>query len=347
MQTSSQGKEILVGIDLGTSRTAIISNRGTKKMIRTVVGYPKDIIGVKILGQTRVIGEEALEKHSYLNLFYPLENGVLKETSEKDNQATMELLQHVMTLVGAGPTDKVSGIVGVPARASISSRSQLLKFTDSVMDFSMVVSEPFMVAYGLNRLNRSIIIDIGAGTIDLCAMKGMIPGSDDQITLLKGGNYIDDIFMKAVAESYPEVQFTPLLAQKIKDAHGFVGDAPEAVVVNLRTGGRPVPHDLTEELRMSCESIVPDIVESLEHIITLFDPEEQEEVLQNIILAGGGSRIRGLDSMIADALQGFGTVKISRVSDPDYAGAAGALKMASELPTDYWNQIGDVMGEEG
>ncbi|MBF0587881.1 MAG: rod shape-determining protein [Magnetococcales bacterium] len=343
MQTS-QGKDILLGIDLGTSRTAIMSNRGLKKMIRSVVGYPKDIIGVKILGRTHVIGDEALEKHPYLNLYFPLENGVLKETSEKDTQAAIELLQSVIAMVNPKPADRISAIVGVPARASVSSRGQLLKITNELLDYSMVVSEPFMVAYGLNRLNRAIVVDIGAGTVDICAMRGMVPGTDDQITLLKAGNFIDEVFQKAVQESYPDVQFTPFLAQKIKDQFGFVGEPQEEVVVDLRSGGRPVPHDLTDELRTACEAIVPDVVESLEQIITMFDPDDQDEVLQNIILAGGGSNIRGLDVMLVNALKGYGTVKVSRVSDPDYAGAAGALKMATELPAEYWNQIGDVMG---
>ncbi len=343
MQTS-QGKEILIGIDLGTSRTAIMSNRGLKKMVRSVVGYPKDIIGVKILGRTHVIGDEALEKHPYLNLSFPLENGVLKETSEKDTQAAMELLQHVIALVNPKPADRICGIIGVPARASVSSRGQLLKITNELLDYSMVVSEPFMVAYGLNRLNRAIVVDIGAGTVDICAMKGMVPGTDDQITLLKAGNFVDEVFQKAVQESYPDVQFTPYLAQKVKDQFGFVGAPQEEVVVDLRSGGRPVPHDLTEELRTACEAIVPDIVESLEQVVTLFDPDDQDEVLQNIILAGGGSNIRGLDVMLVNALKGYGTVKVSRVSDPDFAGCAGALKMATELPSEYWNQIGDVMG---
>ncbi|MBF0370022.1 MAG: rod shape-determining protein [Magnetococcales bacterium] len=336
--------QLFLGIDLGTSRTTIMSNRGAKEMVRSVVGYPRDIIGVKLLNRTSAIGEEALEKRSFMNLCFPLSEGVLKEDSEKQTQAARELLQHVITLANPRPGDQVCGIVGVPARASVTNKGQLLRITEDLMDISLVVSEPFMVAYGLNKLNNAIIIDIGAGTIDIAAMKGNIPGVDDQLTLLKAGDYVDEVLAAAISESYPDVQMTPFLAQKIKDAHGFVGEPPGEVVVTLRAGGKPVPHDVTREVRAACETIVPNILDSLEELVTTFDPEDQEEAVGNIILAGGGSKIRGLDVALASRLGDFGEVNISRVADPDYAGCAGALKLATELPPDYWSQVGEVAG---
>ncbi|OSM08635.1 MamK family actin-like protein [Magnetofaba australis] len=341
---NSNDKRLYVGIDLGTSRTTIMSRRGAKSMVRSVVGYPRDIIGVKILNNTVVVGQEALDNHTYLNLHFPLADGVLKETSEKDEQAAIELLRHVVSLADAQADEKIYGIIGVPARASVYNKSQLLKISDEVMDMSMVVSEPFMVAYGLEKLNNAIIIDIGAGTIDLCAMKGTVPAPNDQVTLMKGGNYVDEVFCQAIAESYPDVQMTSYLAQKIKEKHGFVGDPTEEVVVNLRSGGKPMLHDVTRELRFACETIIPDILESMESLISGYDPEDQTEALKNVILAGGGCNMIGLDTALAEGLKEYGKVNVSRVADPDFAGSAGALKLASELPTEYWNQVGDIIG---
>ncbi|MEG3640739.1 MamK family actin-like protein [Magnetococcus sp. PR-3] len=337
-------KQLFVGIDLGTSRTAIMTRRGVKTMVRSVVGYPKDIIGVKILNNTVVVGQEALDNQAYLNLYYPLADGVLKETSEKDEMAAKELLQYVINQAQPQGDEQILGIVGVPARTSIYNKSQLLKITDELMNMSMVVSEPFMVAYGLDKLNNAIVIDIGAGTIDICAMKGTVPSDKDQITLLKGGNYVDEVFTHAIAESYPDVQITSYIAQKIKEKHGFVGEPTEEVVVNLRAGGKPMLHDVTRELRFACETVIPDILESVEKLVLSFDPENQQEALKNIILAGGGSNMIGLDAALSEGLKEYGKVNVSRVADPDFAGAAGALKLATELPTEYWNQVGDIVG---
>ena len=76
---SEPEKQLLLGIDLGTSRTAVMSDRGAKEMVRSVVGYAKDIISVKLLGAPCVIGETALDKRSFVNLHYPLEDGVIRE----------------------------------------------------------------------------------------------------------------------------------------------------------------------------------------------------------------------------------------------------------------------------
>ncbi|MBF0215250.1 MAG: hypothetical protein HQM00_17110, partial [Magnetococcales bacterium] len=151
MTTKKTEKVLLLGIDLGTARTAVMSNRQFKGLVHSVVGYPKDIIGVKILNRTQVVGAEAIEKRALLDLYHPLQDGVLKEASERDLEAARELLAHVIALAGATAGDQVCGIIGVPARASLSNKGQLLRILEGLMDVAMVVSEPFMVAYGQNR----------------------------------------------------------------------------------------------------------------------------------------------------------------------------------------------------
>ena len=71
-----------------------------------------------------------------------------------------------------------------------------------------------------------------------------------------------------------------------------------------------------------------------------FDPEQQEETLKNIILAGGGSRIRGLDAMLEEQLQEYGDIEVTCVEDPDFVGSAGALQLAEEVPVDQWHELG-------
>ncbi|MBF0382319.1 MAG: rod shape-determining protein [Magnetococcales bacterium] len=338
-------QRLLLGIDLGTSLTAVISNRGKKALVRSVVGYPHDIIATKILNDVLVVGDEALVKRSYLDIYFPLADGVLKEGSHRHSQAAKELLEYSIAQINPQPGDEIFGIIGVPARASVSNKNHLLKLASSMMTMAMVVSEPFMAAYGLNRLTNAIIIDIGAGTVDFCAMKGTVPTSDDQITLIKAGNYIDDMLVAAIEESYPQVQITPLLAKKIKEQYGYVGEQSEEIVVTLRSNGKPSSYDVGPEVGRACSAILPDIFETLESLVPLFDPEHQEEALQNIILAGGGGHIRGLSEAIVDHMQDYGDVNVVRVADPAFSGAAGALKLATELPLEYWHEVGDVVGE--
>lgn len=338
---STISKQLLLGIDFGTSRTAVVSNRGYKKITRSIVGYPKDIIGIKYLGKAQVFGEEALKNRSALTLYHPLEDGVVREASEKDYNAALELLKHVITEAKQNEDVPVSGIIGVPSRASIMNKELLLKIAAEVMETAMVVSEPFMVAYEMNKLNNCIVVDIGAGTVDICGVKGSIPGPKDQITLLKGGDYLDERLESAIQQKYFDVQITRNLVRTIKEQHAFVGPSPTGPLkVTLRSEGKPAEYDITSEMRAVCESIVPDIVENIIGVMKGYDPENQQEALNNIYLAGGGSNIRGLSSMIATRLQEYGEVKVSCVEDPDFSGCKGALKLAQDLPPEHWDKIG-------
>ena len=344
MSNEMSEKALLLGIDLGTARTAVMSNRKFKALVHSVVGYPRDIIGVKILNRTQIIGSEAIEKRSYLDLFHPLEHGVVKEASEKDLEAAHELIKYVIEMADPEPGEKVCGIIGVPARASLSNKVQLLKICEGLMDISLVVSEPFMVAYGLGQLHNTIIIDIGAGTIDICALTGTVPKAENQVSILKGGDYIDLLLESAIKDAYPGVQIDRHLARTIKEQSAFVGEPLEEVIYSMRINSKPADLDVTEPIRISCETIVGDIIENIKQLLPVFSPEHQNAALSNIILAGGGSRIRGLGAMIEHQLKEYGDAEVSMVADAEYSGAQGALKLAMELPPEYWNQIGEMAG---
>ncbi|MBF0219279.1 MAG: rod shape-determining protein [Gammaproteobacteria bacterium] len=332
-------QDLLVGIDLGTSRSAVVTNRGLRTMFESVVAYPKDLIGVRLLGATHVVGDAALDK-AYLQLTYPLKDGVIQGRSEQERDAARKLLEHAIALAEPRPGDRVCAVIGVPANASKVNQDQVLEMALQMMDIAMVVSEPFMVAYGLDQLSDSIVVDIGAGTTDLCALKGRLPQSGDQVSLIKAGNFIDDLLCSSITARYPDIQMTTAIARHIKEQHAFVGQSSERIEVQLREKGKPVHVDVTSEVRTACEAIVPEMIEQLERLIQGFEPGSQAKAVGNIILAGGGSRIRGLGQMIADALRSYGDVKVNGVKDVIYTGAEGALKLANDLPPEYWDQIG-------
>ena len=341
--------ELFLGIDFGTSRTAVISNRGFKSITPSVVGYPKDIIGIKFLGKAQVFGDDVLKNRSALTVYRPLEDGVIRDASESDYNAAFELLKHVVQEAKEDcPADvKVSCILGVPSKASLTNKEQLLEIAQKVVSVAMIVSEPFMVAYQLNKLNNSIIVDIGAGTVDICGVKGSVPTANDQITTLKGGDYIDERLESAIKQKFYDVQITRNLVRTIKEQYAFVGNSASPLLVTLRSEGKPGTYDITNEMRSVCESIVPDIVENIIDIMKGYDPEDQPEVLKNIFLAGGGSQIKGLAVMISDKLKEYGEIKVSCVDDPDFTGCSGALKLTQDLPSEHWDKVGFASSSAG
>ena len=200
-------------------------------------------------------------------------------------------------------------------------------------------SEPFLVAYGLELFNNALVIDIGAGTLDLCRMHGTIQGEDDQRTLLKAGNYIDSRFHMLLQEQVKDSPVTLEMSRRIKEEYAFVSSNKEVIAVDFQVDGKPRTYDVTEPLREACESLLPDLVASARELIISFDPEFQHELRQNILVAGGGSQIRGLGEEVRSNLSEFGNCKVTIAEDPIYSGAVGALKLAEDMPESEWRRF--------
>ena len=224
--------EILhVGIDLGTSRSSISASNGERFVVDSFVGWPADMVARKVLKREVLIGHEAVANRSMLDLHRPLERGLLKEGSDKDVEAVRELLKHLLRLVGVSKNGRVDSsnvraVVGVPAAALRTNKQYLRNSMKGIVDSLMIVSEPFAVAYGLNALLHTLIVDIGAGTTDFCVMRGRYPTEEDQRTLTTAGDSIDQHLLKLIQERYPQANITIFMVREWKEKNSFVGDAP-------------------------------------------------------------------------------------------------------------------------
>ncbi len=334
-------KRLLLGIDLGASRTAVMSNRGTKESIPSVVGYPKDLIGVKLLGEPYVVGRKALEMESRLGLRHPFADATGKEYSEPDLAAARHLLSHVIKAARPERGDEIHAVIGLPVGVSAVNKERLLRIARETADLALAVSEPFLVAYGLGRLENTLIVDIGAGTVDICAIRGAIPPPRDQVSIAKAGNFVDQMLVASILKTYPGARMDSTLARSIKEKHSFVGDGNDGpVVVGMRTTGGPVSEDVTELIGAACESLIPEIVEGIGALVRDLAPADRATLLGNIVLAGGGSRTRGLETCLAENLKEFGKIGVSRAGDPVFDGSQGALELARNLPPEYWRRLG-------
>jgi len=118
-----------------------------------------------------------------------------------------------------------------------------------------------------------------------------------------------------------------------------VRDIDGEIQVELPVDGKPVMHDIKDEIRRACESILPAIIETTTEMIARVDPEFQVKIKNNIVLAGGGSLIRGIVEYLQEALKEYGTCKVTRIVDPLFGGADGALKLAQDMPSNYWETL--------
>src|SRR5688500_10208553 len=147
---------LLMGIDLGTSRSSIVSMNGLRKTVESYVGYAKDPVSRKFLKTDVVYGKAALDNRLSVDLYRPLEKGVIKGTLEnaqgspeemdKNLKAAQLLVKHLVDLADPGRDDLLFAVVGVPSNASKKNKQGILDACKEVLDAVMIVSEPFTVA---------------------------------------------------------------------------------------------------------------------------------------------------------------------------------------------------------
>lgn len=343
MTTKKKGKasdDILhIGIDLGTSRSAVSASNGKREWVLSYVGWPRDFVSRKLLGEDIVFGETAVENRLSLDVIRPLESGVIRDGTPRHEEAVRKLIHHLIELAEPREDQLIYAAVGVPAEALKLNKLAIRNATREYADSLMVISEPFAIAYGQDTLNHAMIIDIGAGTVDFCIMHGTLPGEEDQRTLTTGGDAIDRLFLERLTEKYPNAKVSAPVLRKFKETNAFVGSNASKVKLDLSVDGKMIEFDLTKDLRESCESILPPIVETMTDLISRYEPEFQEQVRRNVYLAGGGSQIGGLAAALEDALSDYGTFQISTVDDPLFAGADGALALARDMPEEYWENM--------
>ena len=344
-ETSKDQGVLYLGIDLGTSRTSVSASNGVRDTVASFVGYPKDVVAQKLLKKDVLFGDDALKHRLSLDFYRPLEAGVLKASDEGGDfegnlRAASDLIGEIIRLAKPRKDELVYAVIGAPAQASIRNKEVILDAARKTVDSVMLCSEPFAVAYGLEWLEDVLVIDIGAGTVDLCRMHGTMPEDTDQITMDTAGDFVDQQLTDRISAAFPEAQFSTQMIKTIKERHSSVADEMEPVVVSLPVQGKPTDFDITDIMRESCRQMIPPIVEGLGKLVASFDPEFQQRLKERVLLAGGGSMIKGLDSAIEREMQRtLGGGRVVRIEEPIYGGANGALKIAHDMPAEFWEQL--------
>ena len=331
---------LYIGIDLGTFRSVMVSSDSHEVEELTVIGTPKDPIARNFLKRDVLFGEEALKNRLALNLFRPLELGVIKNTQE-DREFIAHFITHLIGLSDPEDYDRVVAVIGAPAEASYVDKTAIFDAAAGSVNAAMIISEPFAVAYALDMIEHTLVIDIGAGTADLCRVYGTIPGPGDQMHTGHAGDFVDRKIIEEVQSKYSGAQITKDMARRWKEQYSFVGTASpdEPVMVDFSIEGKAMNLDITDCIQRACESIVDPIVENVKELISGSNPEYHDQFRRNMVLAGGGSGIKGLGAMIERKLSDMGDVNVHVVDDPVRLGAMGGLRLAMEVPEEMWKNL--------
>lgn len=356
-QRPAKTKTVLIGFDLGTNKSCVLAgNAGAtdialSKVIPSVVGYVKDgIVEGIIAGNSSVLfGEEALKNLLHVNLIAPLAEGVIAHPD-----AAKDFFRHIRSLVDPTATAEIRAVVGIPANADDRAREDIRQCSQGSFDRILLVPEPFLAALGfrddsrlgqpgyVDPVTNSLFIDIGGGTSDLCLVQGYFPTREDQISIPFAGDAIDEILHTEMNRVYPNNGLSRLKVREIKETHSYVGPVRKPIDVRVIIGGKAHTLDLGEALGRAANTLMEKIYPSLTALITRAPSDSVVSLLQNIIITGGGSQIKGIDTVLQKRLSddGYEAPKV-KLAGQDYKRyvALGALKAARSARENQWQYL--------
>ncbi len=292
-----------VGIDLGTANTLVyLRGKGI------VVTEPSVVAVNQKTGQVVAVGAAAKDMlgrtPGHLSAVRPLVDGVIS-----DFEATEEMLAYLMNRA-QGVSRKILGpraVIGVPSGIT---NVEIRAVRDAAQNAGArevhIVEEPIAAALGIRMPMReavgSMLVDIGGGTVDIAVLSlgGIVRAKNLRVA---GDKLNQDII------SYVRSEFKILIGEKtaeaVKMAIGSVverGGGLEAVVRgrDLITG---LPREIIltdSDIREAISQSIDTLVESVREVLETTPPEILSDIMRSgIVLAGGGSLLKGLDELLS------------------------------------------------
>ena len=153
--------------------------------------------------------------------------------------------------------------IGAPAEASHADKTAIFDAAAGSANSAMIISEPFAVAYALDMIHHTLVIDIGAGTTDLCRVCRTI---EAQAT----------VHRYARLRRQPTHQGDSVQIQRCSNhqdmARRWKNGSPlcqpplqEPILVDFSIEGKAMTLNITD-LQAACESIVDTIVENVKKL---------------------------------------------------------------------------------
>ncbi len=350
-------KVVLVGFDLGTNKSCLLTGTpgsndiSASKIVPTAVGYVRDGIvdGIIAGNASTLFGEEAVHNVLHVNLVTPLDRGVIAH-----RDAARDFLQHIRTLADPSGQAEMRIVVGIPANADEQAREDIRQCATGIFDRILLIPEPFLAALGyrddsrlgqpgyVDPVTNSLFIDIGGGTSDLCLVQGYFPTRDDQISIAFAGDAIDALMRQDIDRVYPNNGLTHMRIREIKENHSYVGSIRKPIDVKVIMGGKSHTLELGEVIGRACNTLIEKIYPALTTLIARASSDGIVTLLQNIVITGGGSQVKGLDTVLQKKLadDGYESPKV-RLAGQDYKRyvAIGALKAARAARENQWQYL--------
>jgi rod shape-determining protein MreB and related proteins len=323
-----------VGIDLGTANTLVfIPEKGI------VIDEPSVVAIHNKTGKILAVGNEAKfmlgKTPPHITVTRPLTHGVIS-----DYEVTEKMLKYFIDKVHEDSRSYMTRprvVICVPLEVT---EVEVKAVEDAAVAAGAkevhIVQEPVAAAIGVRMPIQdplgNMIIDIGGGNSDVAiiSLSGVVTWKSSKVAGDEMNKnivqYAREVFNLFIGESY---------AEQIKLKIGSATLSPEKMEFPMR--GRDVVSGLPREIMVTNEHIHEALERSVQSIIDLIKttleetpPELTADIHERgILLTGGGALLRGLDVVIARAIE----IPVRISSDPltDVVRGTGMLLENREL----------------
>jgi rod shape-determining protein MreB and related proteins len=331
-----------MGIDLGTCSTLVcVRGKGIVLNEPSVVAVRKGTNIVLNNGEAvGLVAREMLGKTpGSITAIRPLKDGVIS-----DFEITEAMLSYFIRKVhGRGSLVRPRVVIAVPSGITAVERRAVIDSAERAGARKVyLVDEPMAAGIGaglpITEPTASMIVDIGGGTTEVAIMSLADIASCQSIRI--GGDDMDEAVINHLKRTYNLLIGEPR-AEKVKIQIGSA--APLEEELTMEVSGRDTISGLprkivitSEEIRESLKEPVAAIIEAIIATLEKAEPELAADLIDNgIHICGGGSLLRGVDKVIANATG----LKVIKVEDPLCSVARGTSVYLDNL--ELWKDTMD------
>jgi len=297
-----------IGIDLGTANTLVyVKGRGI------VINEPSVVAFNQKTGQILAIGNEAKKMvgrtPAHIVASRPLVEGVVS-----DFEVTEQMLRYFISKVHSGGFSFLTRsrvVIGIPSGVTEVEKKAVEDATRNAGAREVyLIEEPMAAAIGarlpIQEATASMIVDIGGGTTEVAVIS--LGGIVVSRSLRVAGDKLNQDIIQFCRDEF-KILLGEKTAEDVKIAAGsayLLHDPVEGIVRgrDLVTG---LPKEILvndTQIRKALSRSVKMIVNAVKSTVEETPPELVADLVgHGIVLAGGGSLLRGLDKLLSEQTQ--------------------------------------------
>jgi len=295
------GKDM--GIDLGTANT-LVHLRGKGIVIRE----PSVVASESQSGKVLAVGEEAKQMigrtPGNIIAIRPMKDGVIA-----DFDVTQSMLKYFINraMVQKSMFVKPRIIISIPTGCTtVEERAVREAAMAAGAKEAFLIEEPMAAAIGaglpVHEPTGNLIVDIGGGTTEVAVISlgGIVTARSVRVA----GDSMDSAIINHLKKTY-NVLIGERSAELIKVNIGSaLWDGPEGFYeIRGRDLIRGLPKTVeisSSEIQLALKETVEQIVEGIKECLEKTPPELASDIMdRGIVMAGGGSLLKGLDKLVA------------------------------------------------